>query len=243
MIPLVVLSLILVSAFSVRADEDAVRAQKIVNRAVGAIGGQKALETKKVVTIKETGTYYGIGDGLPYEGEFKIQFPGNYRMEILNIFTIVVNDKMGWTSSMGETTELDEDQLKERQKLIHTSYIVSLIPIAKPGKTYRLSLTGEEKVDGETCDGVKVESDKHRTVKLLFSRKTGLLRKSEATVRSDELDKDVVETQIFKDYRDVDGAKIAFQTEVKRDGTVFIESQATDVSFPKEADPKWFTKP
>jgi len=243
MIPFMVLSLLLASAFSVRADEDAERAQKIVNRAVGAIGGEKALETKKVIAVKETGTYFGMGDGLPYEGEFKIQFPGNYRMEILNVFTVVVNEKQAWTSTMGQTTKLDKAQLKERQKTIHTGYVISLIPIAKPGKTYRLSLAGEERVDGEACDGVKVESDKHRTVKLFFSRKTGLLRKSEAAVHSDELDKDVVETQVFKDYREVDGVKIAFKSEIKHDGTIFIESQATDISFPKEADPKWFTKP
>jgi hypothetical protein len=164
-------------------------------------------------------------------------------MDILNFFTIVVNDKQAWTSTMGTTVELKGDQLAEQRKGIHTAYVASLIPLAKPGKKYRLSLTTEEKVDGELCDGVKVESDKQRSVKLFFSRKTGLLRKSESTVHSSELAKDVVQVTIYKNYRNVDGVKTPFKMTINHDGKIYIESEATEVSYPNEADASWFKKP
>ncbi len=242
-ITLVVLSLTMAAVSTVRADEGAEKAQKIINRAIKAMGGSEALEKKKIVVMKETGTYYGMDDALPYESEYKMQFPKRSRMEIINVFTIVVNDTQAWTSTMGETTEVEGDQLTEQREGMHIAYITSLIPLAKPGKVYRLSLAAEEKVDGELCDGVKVESDKHRSVKLFFSRKTGLLRKSEATVRSSELSEDVVQVTIYKDYRDVDNVKTAFKMVVNRDGKVYIESETTKVSYPKEADASWFKKP
>jgi len=243
-IPLIVLCLTLTTALSVRAEEkEARKAQKIINRSIDAIGGRKALEKKNIVSIKETGTFYGMGAGLPYEGEFKIEFPNNYRLEILNVFTIVLNEKQGWTSSMGQTVPIEDDQLKEQQESMHAAYVVSLIPLAKPGKTYRLSLSGEENVGGEICDSVKVESDKQRTVKLLFNRKTGLLVKSESKMLSDDLSKVVVQAQTFEDYREVDGVKVAFKSNITRDGKIYIESQATEVNLHKKADPNWFTKP
>ena len=101
----------------------------------------------------------------------------------------------------------------------------------------------EEEVEGELCDGVKVDSDKHRSVKLLFSRKTGLLLKTESQALSEALGKEVLEEAIFTDYRDVDGTKTSFKSVVKQDGKVFLTSEATEFSYPKEADASWFSKP
>lgn len=119
----------------------------------------------------------------------------------------------------------------------------TLIPLAKPSKKYKLSLFGEAEVDGEPCDGVSVASDKQRTVTLLFSRKSELLRKSEYIVYSDELKKEVVEEVIYSDYRDVEGLKVAHKVAINRDGKKFVESETQEIRFEKEADPSWFAKP
>jgi hypothetical protein len=54
-ITVVVLSLTLAAASTIRADEAAEKAQKIVNRAIEVMGGSEALEKKKISAMKETG--------------------------------------------------------------------------------------------------------------------------------------------------------------------------------------------
>lgn len=226
----------------VRAEDDAAKAQGFINRGVKAVGGVKALNRLKIAVVRDKGVYYGMGEGLPYHGKYETALPDRYRVEILNVFVIVVDRDKGWMRTQGETVDMPAEQLAEQKKQLHTGFVATLIPLAKPGKKYRLSLFGEAEVDGEKCDGVSVASDKQRTVTLLFSRKTGLLRKSEYIVHSDELDKEVVEESIYSNYRDVDGLKVAHKLIINRDGRKFVESETQEIRLEKEADPNWFSK-
>jgi hypothetical protein len=243
LIPLAVLCVTLTIVSPVRAEDDAATAQKLIDRGIKAVGGRKALNKSKITAVKDKGSFYGMGEGLPYEGKFESSFPDKFRVEILNVFVIVVNGDKGWVSAMGQTMEMPAEQIAEQGKQMHTSFVTTLIPLAKPSKKYKLSLAGEEDVDGEKCDGVNVNSDKQRSVKLLFSQKTGLLVKSEYTIRSDELGKEVTEEVLYSNYRDVDGLKTAHKLTIKRDGKKYVESEIQEIRYLEEADPSWFTKP
>src|SRR5205807_2708706 len=86
---LVVGTFLLASVHLVCAGEDDARA--IVNKAIQAAGGEKKLAKHNAVTMKEKGTYYGMGEGLPYTGNYSFQWPNQFRMEIEGVFLIVVN--------------------------------------------------------------------------------------------------------------------------------------------------------
>lgn len=242
LIPLAAVAISLTLHSSLKAD-DAEDAQRFINRGIKVVGGAKALNRQKISVVKDKGMYYGMGQGLPYEGNYETSMPGKFRVEIVNAFTIVIDGDKGWVSAGGNTIEMPPEQLAEQKKEQHTSFVTTLIPLAKPSKKYKLSLFGEAEVDGEQCDGVSVASDKQRTVTLLFSRKTGFLRKSEYIVFSDELKKEVVEEVIYSEYRDVDGLKVAHKVALNRDGKKFVESETQEIRFEKEADPNWFAKP
>ena len=226
-----------------QAEDDTAKAQQFVNRAIKAVGGAKALNRLKIAVVEDAGLYYGMGEGVPYEGKFETSLPDRFRIEIRNAFTIIVDGDKGWLTAQGQTMEMPADQLAEQKKQQHTSFVATLIPLAKPSEKYKLSLFGEADVDGEPCDGVTVASDKQRSVTLLFSRKSGLLRKSECVVFSDELSKEVVEEIVYSDYRDVDDLKVAHKVAINRDGKKFVVSETQKISLEKEADLSWFAKP
>ena len=182
-----------------------------------------------------------MGDGLPYEGQYETSLPNKFRVEIRYVFTIIVDDDKGWLKAQGQVIAMPAEQPKKKQ--MHSGFVSTLIPLAKPGKRYKLSLFGEAEVDGEQCDGVNVASDKQQSVTLMFSRKTGLLRKSECIVYSDELSKEVVEESIYSEYRNVEGLKVAHKIAINRDGKKFVVSETQEIRLEKEADPSWFAKP
>ena len=89
-------------AQSLSADEDAAKAQKLVDRAIKAMGGAKALAKTRHTIIEDEGTYYGMGDGVPYQGRYVYVFgnPGRFRMEILGQFLSVTDGDKSWMSVM-----------------------------------------------------------------------------------------------------------------------------------------------
>src|SRR5260370_29445128 len=75
----------------------------IVAQAIKAMGGEKNLATHNAATWTEKGTYYGMGEGLPFTGKYQVQMPDKFRMEIEGVFTIVFSGDKGWIHSGGDT--------------------------------------------------------------------------------------------------------------------------------------------
>src|SRR2546427_242862 len=73
----------------------------IVTRAIQAAGGEAKLAKFQAFTWKEKGTYYGMGEGLPYTGVYAINRPSQFRMEIEGVFIVVVNGDKGWVQAGG----------------------------------------------------------------------------------------------------------------------------------------------
>ena len=100
------------SSDNCRADE---KARAVVNKAIKAMGGEKKLAKHQAFRSKEAGTYYGMGEGIPYTGVYAVQWPGQFSMEIEGVFTIVLNKDKGWVKSTGNTVEMPEEQLKKQK--------------------------------------------------------------------------------------------------------------------------------
>src|SRR5205085_2806642 len=103
---------LLVSTTAQAADDDA---RALIARSIQAIGGDAKAAKLQAATFTETGKYYGQGDGLPYTGKYAVQYPGQFRMEIEGVFTIVVDGDKGWLSSMGNVQAMTDEQLGAQQ--------------------------------------------------------------------------------------------------------------------------------
>lgn len=226
--------------------DDAAEAQKIVDRAVKAIGGKAVVEKARISILDDSGTYYGMGNGLPYTGRYVSQFgePSRFRMEIKGVFVQVVNGDKAWVSAGGQIMDVEGEALETLKAGMLIAYAASLIPLQKPNDKFRLSLAEPETVEGEECDGIKVDHEGMPTVTLHFSRRTGLVRKMKHKTKAAETGfQEVVDESVFHEYRKFDGVPSVVKMTIMRDGKKFLESAPTNYSYPTTVDDSEFEKP
>jgi len=214
----------------------------IVEKAIKAIGGADKVAKHQAVTFEEKGTYYGMGDGLPYTSKVSLQYPGQFRMEIQGVFTIVLNGDKGWINAAGDVKEMDKDQLAVQQFDNKAGWIMSLAPLTD--KAFNLKKLPDAKVDGKDLNVVLVSRKDYPEVKLYFDAKSSLLVKSEYKTKSADLQfKEVTMETMVSDYRVVDGVNTPHKTVMKRDGKQFVESETTSYKADGKLDASVFAQP
>lgn len=231
---------LILSAGSVKADEAKVR--QIVDKALKAAGGADKLAKFPCATFKEKGTYYGQGQGLPYEGVYAVQLPDRFSMEIQGVFKLVVNGKQGWTKTGDATKEMTAEELDVSKGNLYHGWVASLVPLKD--KEYKLSEFGADTINGRPAVGVNVNREGRHTVTLLFDKETGLLLKSSTTVRSPENgNKEVVEELFFSEYKEIEGIPTPTKMLINRDGKKFVESEVSEHKLLEKLDDSVFAKP
>lgn len=228
-----------VAVSATRADADA---QQVINAAIKAAGGKNALAKFEKMTWKEEGTYYGMGEGLPYEGSYAVHFPGKFRMEIENVFTTVLDGDQGWVSSFGSVDEMTEEQIAEQKLQQHAAWVTQLTGIK--GKDFELESIEPRKIGDSETIGVKVSKKGYRDVSLYFHKETKLLLLSAYTTKAPELDYKEVPLEVYLyDYKEIEGAKVATRVKIHQDGKLFIEAKNSDMKPVEKFDEDTFAKP
>jgi hypothetical protein len=238
----VVVSFMIATLATVARADDQADAAALVEKGLKAVGGREKVARHKGTTWKETGTYYGMGAGLPYMGEYAMQHPDKFRMEIAGVFVIVINGKQGWTKMADMVTELTGERLEGQLQNQYAGWVSWLVPLSD--KAYKLSTAGENKVGDRTTLGVTVKREGHSDVTLYFDKETGRLLKTDATVRSEEHQgKQVLQEVTYNEYREVDGVLLPFKIAVMRDGAKFVEAEMTEAKLHESLDENLFGKP
>lgn len=224
-----------------RAD-DAADARAVIDKAIKAAGGEAALAKFSAQTFREKGTYYGMGDGLPYTGVYSVQWPDRFRMEIEGVFTLIVAGDKGWVKSQKGVEVMTDEQLAREKNNLHGAYVSTLLPLKD--KAYTLSTLPEAKVDDRTVAGLKVACKGRPDVTLWFDKSTGLLAKVEQMVQPEDLKAKPVNQEVtLTDYKEFAGYKIATNVVAKREGKKFVEAIISDVKPAEKLDEKLFSKP
>jgi outer membrane lipoprotein-sorting protein len=214
----------------------------IVDKAIKAVGGADKLAKHQAVTFTEKGTYYGMGDGLPFTGKYALQYPGQFRMEIENVFTIVLNGDKGWVSANGEVKEMTKEQLDVQRHDNKAGWIMSLAPLTD--KAFTIKKLPDAKVDGKEAHVVQVSRKDYPDVKLYFDAKSNLLMKGEYKTKAADMKfMEVAVENKLSDYREVDGVLTPHKMVMNRDGKVFVESEVTSLKADGKLDAKVFAQP
>lgn len=232
--------LVLVASIGRAPADDADKARAVIDKGIKALGGEDKIAKFNIQTWKEKGTYYGMGDGLPYTGVYAIQWPDQFRMEIENVFIVVLNGDKGWIKAQGEVKEMSAKELTEQKENHYGGWVTTLLPLKD--KAYQLALIDEITVDKRPAVGVQVSRKDHRDVKIYFDKETGLRVKSELRVL-DESGKEVGQEMFYRDYKEMQGAKIPMKIEIKRDGKRFVEAENFDVKPAAKLADSVFGKP
>jgi hypothetical protein len=229
--------------------EDKGQAGPIIDKAIQAVGGEANLHKFKGATWKAKGTFYGLGEGLPYTSEAASQLPDKMRTKVegefngqkFDIVTVINHDK-AWRKMGGDSMALEGDQLEEAKEEAYAAYVTTLAPLKD--SSYTLTSLGDSKVDGHAVVGVKVSSKGHRDISLFFDKDSGILLKSERKVKDtmgggDEL----MQETLYSDYKDIEGVKHPMKVTIKRDGKKFIEQENSDMKLAEKLDDKLFAEP
>lgn len=221
---------------------DADKAKQIIERGIKAAGGEAVLKKHRTATWREKGTYYGMGDGLPYTGNFAVQWPDKFRMEIEGVFTVGVDGKKGWVKMGDMTREMSEEEINQHMYQMRAGWIATLLPLKD--KAYNLSATGEVQIGEKPAVSVNVSRNGYPDVKLFFDTKTGLLVKSEFRNKAAEQGyQEVAQETFYQNYREVAGHQVPAKIVVKRDGKQYIEAENSEWTAHKRLDAKLFAMP
>jgi hypothetical protein len=224
-----------------RAD-DADQARAVVDKAIKAAGGEERLAKFKSQTWANKGNWFGMGDGLPYTANYAVSWPDKYRFEVEGFMTYVLDGDKGWIQMMGETREMTKEELAQAKEDRHADWVATLTPLKD--KAYKLSLTGETKVNDKPAVGVKVSHKDHQDVMLYFDKDSSLLVKSESKTKApEEGNKEITQETLYADYKDVEGAKLPMKMTVIRDGKKWVEGENSDIKPVDKHDDKTFAKP
>jgi hypothetical protein len=217
-------------------------ARAIIDKAIKAHGGEATLAKFKAQTWKEKGNYYGQGNALPYTGNYAVQWPDQFRMEIEGIFTVVLNGDKGWVKQQNETKEMTPDQLAGQKGDMYGGWVSTLLPLKD--KAYGLTTLSDIKVNDRPAAGVKVTHKGRPDVELYFDKSTGLLSKAVFPVKSPEQQGKEVKQEVFhSNYKDFSGMQIPTKILIHREGKIFVEAENSDVKPAEKLDGKVFAKP
>ncbi len=222
----------------------------IVDRAIQALGGEANLGKQKASTLKGKGTYYGQDQPMPYTGAWAVHLPDQLRVTIDSKFndqplsmTIVINNDKGWFKLNDQAAmEMGKERLAEERERLYSEWISTLLPLRD--SAFKLSALGEAKVDGRAASGVRVSREGHRDVSLYFDKGSGLLVKTETTIKDLEKGGDTEKQELFQsDFKEIDGVKHAMKHVLTRDGKRFVDVEFSEVRPVPQLDAKVFAQP
>lgn len=230
-----------VSATSIAQEKDQV-AEENFRKAITAAGGEDRLNTIKAPTMwMETGTYYGVGEGVPFVAQYASYWPKRwYRQMIEGKFAIgVAGDQLTlFTDEVSNGTKLSGAQAEGALYRIRVAWAQLLYPFTED--EYKLSNIPGVDVEGKPTIGIKAEKS-GSAIMLYFDKSTFLLTKTEAMVAAPEMDGKLVTSETFyTDHKPFGDAKLPSKYKILYDGKLMVESETTAIKTHATIDPAWF---
>ncbi|MEX0585890.1 MAG: hypothetical protein WD176_04565 [Pirellulales bacterium] len=238
----VAIALLAAIASRATADDDAA-IKTLVDKAVKAAGGAEKLEKFNAATWSEKGTYHGTGTALPYDGQYAMQYPDHFRMEIKGVFVLLLAGDKGWTKSPEGVKDFTKEQVTEQREQQHAGWLTAKLHKLHDKKN-KLTLTGETKVADRPAIGLKVSSEGYRDVTMYFDKESNLVVRVDHVVRSEELGgKEVNQEMTASNHKEIDGIMHPMKVVINRDGKVFVEAEMENLKLVDKLPDGTFSKP
>jgi hypothetical protein len=227
-------------------------ADKIIEKAVAAHGGDKVAKMQVMVT-KAHGKLNvpNFGDA-EFEVETLWQLPSQYKSawhtqiknQTINS-VVVVNRRQGWRKANDmQSEEIPEPNFKELREQMHAERLDKILPLTGKSLTLRtLGVTQDPKLPGQTLTGILVKAEDHREVRMYFDKDTGLLAKRENDVKDVKSGQQFKQEIYFTAYKETEGVKVWTRFVIFRDGQRFLEAEITEVKFFETLPDAMFSQP
>ena len=224
----------------------------ILDRAIGAMGGAKALAKLRCYRIEEEGsawqgktkstlvtiTWEAPPDKVKFQQTQTEDKPSGPKTQT---FLQVVAGESGWNQVVGEKAQdLDAEAVATVKGDMRSPRLQRLPELAmRPTGTVTRLASG--RVDGKPVDRLQVQTKDLPNVVLSFATDTGLLVKSEARVPVGTM---LVDREIFyHDYRPVGDLKYPHKQTIYVNGNRSLELEVKRIDLLEAIDPSEFQKP
>jgi hypothetical protein len=237
-----------VLALCVRASIAASDPAAVIDKAIGAMGGEAKLSAAKGIEWKSTGkmvvqdnenhfTSSYVAQGLD---RLKQGFEGDFNGSTVKGATVLDGDK-GWRKFGDMTNEMDKDAVANEKRMLYLQ-VIPVTLVALKDKSFKLGSAGEEKVNDKPAEAVKVTAPDGKDFTLYFDNESGLPVKEVAKVIGWQGEEFTQETT-YSDYKDFNGIKKATHVQNKRDGEKFIDMTVTEFKVLDHVPPSTFASP
>jgi hypothetical protein len=233
----------------VRSGEDS-DLRALIAKAIKAKGAEGNEAKYKGLTMKGAGTFYGLGEGIAYTGEWAMKGDKHVRhtleikvMDQTLTITQVVSGAKGWMKFNDEVKDMPADELDEEREEMYAKWVSSLAPLKN--KAFKLAALGEVRIDDKPAVGVRVSHKGRRDVNLYIDAATFLVVKNEHQVKDVKggANKEMSQETFFADFKEFTGTKYPTKVTVKRDGKLFVEATISDIRPVETVDDALFAKP
>ena len=239
---------VLLGGGSVRGDEET-EVRAVLDRAIAAHGGAEKLARYTAATMKirgrihnargETCDFTGVTAAVPR----KLRVEVNLTVQGRDYKTVqVLNGNQGWMAHNDQVRPLTKEQLDEEQEHLYAAIVSHLVALRD--KRYKLASLGDGNIHGRDAVGLRVRRKDRRDVNLYFDKATGLLLRTECLVKDlDSGGREFIVETLYDDYRPVDGVQVAHRFTIRRDGRLYVQSEAVEVKVAEKLDDRQFARP
>jgi hypothetical protein len=219
-----------------------------IKKAREAVGGEKWTADGLGQTWKAKGKMQAAGQSIEYTGQYTFAGAGRLWFRIEAKFggqeMIIAAGSDGKNCWETDNTTLRDMAPKKAEEFLHTAYLMEVCHlVGLTDKAYRLEPLKDMTVNQTTLQGIKVQREGKRPIELYFDSKTGLLDRAITQVHDEFTDKEVTQTNIFSDYKMIDGKKVMTKFTMQRDGKDFIVEEMSEWKPVPKLDHAIFQKP
>jgi hypothetical protein len=188
---------------------DQPEARKLIEQAIAAQGGMKALESIKASWVASKGQLNELGEAT-FHAETFAQSPNHYRL-VMSIetdgnrihYVDVLNGDKAWNRVEDMVEEVTGPTLTEMRIQEYVNSVASLLPLVRE-EGFTLNTEAQHKIDNAPADVVVVRKKGQPDVRLSFDVQSHLLVKIEHTRFDPTPGKNAHYEEFPKDYRLVD---------------------------------------
>ena len=218
-------------------------ARALIARAVAAKGGRDLLRSIQTVRMESVTTVRAGGASTDLPSITTIRYPAAFRIEastpagrLVQVFSAGTY----WIEDANGVHSAPESLAEQIRGTVQRDTVPLLLALAD-GK---VTATATDTVDGgQTVPALDVALPGAKPLMLIFDPATTLLAKARYRVNSSPDGGDVNVEEIYSDYRDVNGLKVAFKTELRRAGAPAVNRTVRTFEFNVPIDSALFSKP
>ncbi len=226
------------------APADAAPVKDLIARAVAAKGGLARLRSIRTLRVTAATTVTVQGTRTEFPSTTVIRYPGAFRSEsqlpagrLIQVF----NAGAAWFQDGGGVHDAPPGMAEQMHGAVQRDSVMLLLALAEGELTARRA---PDATDGSrTLAALEVPLPGASPITLLFDPATSLIAKARYRVAGGAASEEADAEESYSDYRDVQGLKVAFATDVRREGAPALRRTVRSCEIDVPLDPALFVKP